>query len=47
MIDIMNEVVKNLKKELGIIEASITIPAIYLKRIIGQNHLNLYLLFII
>ena len=32
---VMSDVVKKIKNDLGIVEAYITIPAIYLKRIIG------------
>lgn len=37
----MQEVVKIIKNEMGIVEAYITIPAIYLKRIIGLSHFNI------
>lgn len=37
----MQEVVKTIKNEMGIVEAYITIPAIYLKRIIGLSHTNI------
>ncbi|KAL4480830.1 hypothetical protein ABPG72_001699 [Tetrahymena utriculariae] len=41
IIDSMQEVVKQIKNEMGIVEAYITIPAIYLKRIIGLSHSNI------
>lgn len=37
----MQEVVKALKNDMGIVEAYVTIPAIYLKRIIGLSHVNI------
>ena len=37
----MQEIVKQLKIEMGIIEAYISISAIYLKKIIGVAHFNI------
>lgn len=37
----MTDVVKAIKQEMGIVEAYVTIPAIYLKRIIGLSHANI------
>jgi len=35
MLEVMSDVVKKIKNDLGIVEAYITVPAIYLKKIIG------------
>ncbi len=34
--------VADLRKSMGIVEAKIKIPALYLKKVIGVNHANLY-----
>jgi len=41
LFDIMNKSVMSLRKDMGIFEATVSIPAIFLKRVVGQNNVNL------
>ena len=47
LFDLITSTVNEIKQQIGIIEAQINIPTLFLKRVIGQNHLNLFLLFLI
>ena len=41
LVNVTNQIINELQVEMGITEASISIPAIYLRKLVGHGHFNI------